>query len=1011
MPGTSIEELLAHASWARRLAAALVADPHQADDLVQETWVAAMRQPPSGSGSTKAWIGRVMRNLASNRRRESARRVDREASVARPEMHPSSEGVAQELEMHRALVDALATIDADQARTIVRRYFHGLTSAEIAREERVPESTVRNRLMRGLEALRAKLDSKYGSRNAWMALLLPLTRKASPVVASASVGAGMVLLGKLAVAGLVVGVGSFALWRSNRSTEVVPSSSNSGQPSTVVLQSSAPVDGRAAVAPSKENSVAESGVAVAARTAEGEEDSSWLEARVLDAAGSPIEGAELLVIDRLQEIDTSAAPRATSGADGRVGLRVRKSDRSPRRGVADRNRPTLQVRFSAQACESVELHHAITLGGTSSIGDITLRPGGIVRGRVVCADPLPAKTWVDFVTPELSLEERASLRFGLADRKRVGYAMLRADGSYESSGLPVGTYRAFVSMRVPGHFSACSDPVDVRAGETTPIPDLALEQNPNTIQGRLVGSDGQPPGFRDIEFTFVSSTSASSSERLAVGTGVDQETGRFVIDLPRAGICDLFARDFGKEDGEALLRNVPTGTKDLVLKLEPPEFIELLVRDELGAPIQSYKVARSLDELGLGESEGGSHPEGRSRVFVHAIPFHLTVSADGFASQTFGPFDLAHFPIDLSVTLLPAPVLRGRVTDHGSPVGRARVWLKRLAPADKLVACNGFPSRFDDEFPNEKSTDEQGRFAFSPEGSGPFAIVVDSWKHRAAESRVFDCPPGVEIPKFELRIQAESTLEGHVLVADGISAAGTIVGISRGDGLTRTIVAGEDGRYRFDDLAPGPWWIRRCETDYSSTGGSSCGQVEGFDPSLQHVEVIEGSITSFDLDLRDVSCELRGRLRSALASTSHWIARFGAAPEKAPPEVYSTLAADGTFAIRPPVLGPHTLLLTDEGRADRDQRIEARLEIHRGLNEWSVELPTGAIEGVGYPGAVLAHRWKDDRGTTCTSHFLVDARGSFRVEGIPAGAGTIECDGRSIPVEVREGETTRVSLR
>jgi hypothetical protein len=60
---------------------------------------------------------------------------------------------------------------------------------------------------------------------------------------------------------------------------------------------------------------------------------------------------------------------------------------------------------------------------------------------------------------------------------------------------------------------------------------------------------------------------------------------------------------------------------------------------------------------------------------------------------------------------------------------------------------------------------------------------------------------------------------------------------------------------------------------------------------------------------------------------------------------------------------------------------------------------------------VLVHRWKDDRGTTCTTHFLVDARGSFHVDGIPAGAGTIECDGKSIPIVVRERETTRVSLR
>ena len=219
MPGTTVEELLSHGAWARRLAAALISDRHEADDLVQDTWVAAMKHPPAASGSPKAWIGRVMRNLASNRRRESARRIDREASVARTELQPSSDDVAQELEMHRALVDALASIDADQARTIVRRYFHGLSSAEIAREERVPESTVRNRLMRGLEALRAKLDSKYGNRNAWMAMFLPFAN-AKPALAAvspvAAVTAGTV--SKILLASVLVTFGAVELSRMRDSS-------------------------------------------------------------------------------------------------------------------------------------------------------------------------------------------------------------------------------------------------------------------------------------------------------------------------------------------------------------------------------------------------------------------------------------------------------------------------------------------------------------------------------------------------------------------------------------------------------------------------------------------------------------------------------------------------------------------------------------------------------------------------------------------------------------------------
>ncbi len=73
-----IEELLDHAGWLRRLAASLVADPAHADDLVQETWVAALRHPPLSGPSPRPWLSRVVHNMARNARREESRREDRE---------------------------------------------------------------------------------------------------------------------------------------------------------------------------------------------------------------------------------------------------------------------------------------------------------------------------------------------------------------------------------------------------------------------------------------------------------------------------------------------------------------------------------------------------------------------------------------------------------------------------------------------------------------------------------------------------------------------------------------------------------------------------------------------------------------------------------------------------------------------------------------------------------------------------------------------------------------------
>src|SRR5256885_11828889 len=64
------EEILSHSAWLHRLAARLV-NPSDADDVVQDTWIAAMRSPPSGE--VRPWLGQVARNLARNRGRTAGR--------------------------------------------------------------------------------------------------------------------------------------------------------------------------------------------------------------------------------------------------------------------------------------------------------------------------------------------------------------------------------------------------------------------------------------------------------------------------------------------------------------------------------------------------------------------------------------------------------------------------------------------------------------------------------------------------------------------------------------------------------------------------------------------------------------------------------------------------------------------------------------------------------------------------------------------------------------------------
>lgn len=205
------EELLAHAGWVQALARRLVHDQATADDLVQETWLAALEQRWRGSGPSRAWLATVLRNAAHRRARGDASRGRRERQSAGDEALPSTGELLARVEQQRTLVDAVRALEDPYGRTVLLRYHEGLSSAEIARREGVPQATVRSRLKRALEQLRTRLDDRHeGGRATWVRALAPLARlaerDATLVGASVASGVGAGVLGgaSLAVAALVV---------------------------------------------------------------------------------------------------------------------------------------------------------------------------------------------------------------------------------------------------------------------------------------------------------------------------------------------------------------------------------------------------------------------------------------------------------------------------------------------------------------------------------------------------------------------------------------------------------------------------------------------------------------------------------------------------------------------------------------------------------------------------------------------------------------------------------------
>src|SRR5258705_5724464 len=137
------ELLLAHAGFVRSVARSLLADENAVDDVVQQTWLAALEKPPREPGALRRWLARVARSVVRESRRSDERRVRREAASAPSEVDPSDPAqLVERLARMRALTDAVLALPPPYRDAIVRRHLDELTPAEIAHRDGLPVATI-----------------------------------------------------------------------------------------------------------------------------------------------------------------------------------------------------------------------------------------------------------------------------------------------------------------------------------------------------------------------------------------------------------------------------------------------------------------------------------------------------------------------------------------------------------------------------------------------------------------------------------------------------------------------------------------------------------------------------------------------------------------------------------------------------------------------------------------------------------------------------------------------------
>jgi RNA polymerase sigma factor (sigma-70 family) len=211
----SLEALQEHAGWMRRLVGYMVRDSSRIDDLVQETWMAAIGNPPPAGLPLKAWLKGIASRTTMASRRGDARRKNRESRHFEDAVSVHG-NVAQDTaelsacaEQQRLLMEALTKLPEGEKAVLLLRFFEDLPPRTIATRLNVPVNTVRNRQRLGLQRLRESLDREHkGDSNAWAVAFLPLAkmRRTSDVLipaAKQTIWGIPVLVGRLIMLGLV----------------------------------------------------------------------------------------------------------------------------------------------------------------------------------------------------------------------------------------------------------------------------------------------------------------------------------------------------------------------------------------------------------------------------------------------------------------------------------------------------------------------------------------------------------------------------------------------------------------------------------------------------------------------------------------------------------------------------------------------------------------------------------------------------------------------------------------
>lgn len=586
---------------------------------------------------------------------------------------------------------------------------------------------------------------------------------------------------------------------------------------------------------------------------------------------------------------------------------------------------------------------SVPAGAAEVAHDIRFPPGGTIAGRLTAPD-------------DLSGSDARIVLFSDTPQYLFRFAQLRADGSFEFTGMEPGQYS--VTATAMGFWPATTG-VELGEGADAADLEIAIGTGP-VVSGRVLDSAGQP--VPDVP--------------LVVDVRRTREAGR--SELTRALMYARHQVALTGPDGRFRARGVSAGTVALVA---------------LG---ETSRQAGSWEAFEVEEAEG------RSAVLPLRVRQRLSDGtfgeAGGVQVSLADGRDVTNADIRLAKWMPDDDLcsVRGRVLDPSEqlPAG-ARVQVAvsddPLGPDRVIQERRGLTAKTD-----AATADEDGRFRIANVVPGTYYLVAGAGTDFVQVASV-ELAVGGAADLGDLRIPVAGALEGHVADATGspITEGWAVAGRTPHDArtlwrdadnprVTRAPLAA-DGSYRIDPLDPGFWFVM---TAGDRLPGSEIRRV-----------FIDGATER--IDFRHAYA---GRIMGRVVDTAgNAVARAAVRCEG---ETYSwtpSVRADDEGRYEIPELPAGTYIL----RASRSGYLPGTSE----RVEVAGESPTASAELVLEPGGLIMGRLVGPDGTPVANgnrEFVVE----LRQGGRRAARAVLRNDGTFVTAAVRPGTyTVHVSRR